>query len=58
LGGKNLAKSLLISTLEEVIYYIPRNIFTGLNKTSLYDKKQAGDQLKKIRPFFNMLLLA
>jgi hypothetical protein len=28
------------------------NVFTGLNKTSLYYTK-GGDQLKKIRPFFS-----
>jgi hypothetical protein len=32
-GGKNL----LISTLDKIIYYIQRNIFTGLNKTSPYN---------------------
>jgi hypothetical protein len=35
-GEKNLVKSLLISTLDKVIYYICRDIFTVLNKTSLY----------------------
>jgi hypothetical protein len=38
-GQKNLVKSLLISTLDKVIYYIHWNIFTGLNKTSLHYTK-------------------
>jgi hypothetical protein len=35
---KNLSKSLLISTLDNVIYY-EGTIFTGLDKTSLYNTK-------------------
>jgi hypothetical protein len=33
---------------------LQRNIFTGIN--SVYNTKYVGDQLKKIRPFFNMHL--
>jgi hypothetical protein len=45
---KNLVKSLLISTLDKVIYY-KGNIFTGLNKTSLH--KIGWRPAEKIRPF-------
>jgi hypothetical protein len=51
LAKKNLVKSLLISTLDKVIYYIHWNIFTGLNKTPLHYTKSGGDQLKKTSRF-------
>jgi hypothetical protein len=46
LGEKNLAKSLLISTLEKVIYYIG-TFLQGSTKPLFTLQKYAGEQLKK-----------
>jgi hypothetical protein len=39
---EKLVKSLLISTLDKVISYVHRNIFTGLSKTSLHAQNKTG----------------
>jgi hypothetical protein len=49
---KILVKSLQISTLDKVIYYIG-TFLQGSTKTSHHYRKWGGDQLKKIRPFFS-----
>jgi hypothetical protein len=40
LAKRNPLKSLLIATLDKVIYILQMNIFTGPNKTSPYNTKE------------------
>jgi hypothetical protein len=50
LGNNTIEKNQLISTLDKIIYF-KGTIFQGYTK-------QGGNQLKKIIPFSDMLLLA
>jgi hypothetical protein len=55
--GKNLVKSLLISTQDKVIYY-KGTFLQDSTKPLLTTQNRFGDQLKKNLPFFNVRLLA